>query len=203
VLFGTLPDGLSDLVSKASTTPDGVKRADLYAKANEIIREQVVTVPIAFGSSAVAFKSDVQNAAASPLGNEYFATMKTAGREQLVFVQNVEPAGLYCADEGDFESYRVCSQINETLYGLVPGKTNLRPLLATDCSPSVNAMTWTCALRKDVKFHNGATFDASDVLDSFAAIWDCAHPYHKGRTGSFSYWGFFSNFLNEESCARN
>ena len=201
VLFGTLPPGLSNLVSQASVTADGAKRTALYTQANEIIRDQVVNVPIAFGSSAVAFRSDVQGAAASSLGNEYFATMKPGDRNQLVFIQNIEPPGLYCADEADFEAYRVCSQINETLYGLVPGKTELRPLLATNCSPSSDAMTWTCMLRKGVKFQNGATFDAGDVLDSFAAIWDCAHPYHKGRAGTFVFWGILSNFLNEESCA--
>jgi ABC-type transport system substrate-binding protein len=60
---------------------------------------------------------------------------------------------------------------------------------------------WTCTLRSGVKFHNGATFDASDVVDSFAAIWDCAHPHHVGRTSTFLAWGaIFGANLHPESC---
>lgn len=201
--FGDIPEDLQSLVSAAATSGDADNRAALYADANEMIREEVVVVPIAFGSSALAFKADVAFAEASPLGNESFAPMKPGDRTSLIFLQNVEPGGLYCADEGDFESYRICSQINETLYGLVPGETKLRPLLAESCEPSRNLLTWTCTLRPNVRFHNGATFDASDVLDSFAAIWDCASPLHKGRTGIFRYWGILSSFLNEEFCASN
>ena len=201
--FGVIPEALQSLVSSGATTGDTDKRAAFYAEANEIIRSEAIVVPIAFGSSAVAFRSDVANAEASPLGNESFAPMKPGDRSSLVFLQNVEPGGLYCADEGDFESYRICSQINETLFGLIPGETELRPLLAESCDSSKDLLTWTCTLRPNVRFHNGATLDASDVLDSFAAIWDCASPLHKGRTGIFRYWGTLSSFLNEERCASN
>ena len=201
--FGVIPEKLQSLVSAAATTGDEVKRASLYAEANDLIRSEAIVVPIAFGSSALAFQSDVSYAEASPLGNESFAPMQPGDRSSLVFLQSAEPGGLYCADEGDFESYRICSQINETLYGLIPGSTELRPLLAESCTPSEDLLTWTCVLRPNVRFHNGAKLDASDVLDSFAAIWDCASPLHKGRTGIFRYWGTLSSFLHEERCANN
>ena len=41
--------------------------------------------------------------------------MGMPGQDQFVFVQNGEPGGLYCADESDGESLRVCEQIGESL----------------------------------------------------------------------------------------
>jgi peptide/nickel transport system substrate-binding protein len=46
-------------------------------------------------------------------------------------------------------------------------------------------MTWTCALRKGVTFHDGASLDANDVVLSFAVQWDADHPLHHGREGRF------------------
>ena len=41
--------------------------------------------------------------------------MQAGDRDQLVFVQNGEPGGLYCADETDGEALRVCEQIVDPL----------------------------------------------------------------------------------------
>ncbi|WP_299288379.1 ABC transporter substrate-binding protein, partial [Thermoflexus sp.] len=58
---------------------------------------------------------------------------------------------------------------------------------------------WTFYLRKGVKFHNGAELDANDVVATFKAQWDAKDPNHKGRTGTFEYFGaFFGKFLNAE-----
>ena len=37
--------------------------------------------------------------------------------DQIVFIQGAEPISLYCADESDGETFRVCGQITEGLYG--------------------------------------------------------------------------------------
>jgi len=56
---------------------------------------------------------------------------------------------------------------------------------------------WTFHLRQGVKFHNGADLDANDVVLSYVVQWDAAHPLHKGRDGSFTYFpGLFGQFLN-------
>ena len=84
-------------------------------------------IPIAHGGSAVAYQADVQDAHASPLGNEVFAVMTPGDRTQFVFMQNAEPPGLYCADETDGESLRVCEQMTEALYALRGRRHRCRP----------------------------------------------------------------------------
>ena len=113
-----------------------------------------------------------------------------------------EPLGLWCADNGTLETAKVCIQVFEGLYGLKGGNAEAAPLLATKCEPSADGLTWTCALRTGVRFHNGESFDAGDVLDSFVAQWDCASPLHKGALSTFNYWHLLSPFLNEESCSK-
>jgi ABC-type transport system substrate-binding protein len=125
--------------------------------------------------------------------------MKAGDRPQLVWLQNGEPGGLYCADETDGESLRVCEQIMEPLYSYVIGGTDPEPLLATECVPNEALDVWTCTLREGVVFHNGATFDANDVVVSYAVQWDAEHPLHVGKTdsGLFEYWTYlFAGFLN-------
>jgi len=53
-------------------------------------------------------------------------------------------------------------------------------------------------LRYNVRFSNNASFDANDVVSSFAAIWDAGNVNHKGRTGEFAFYKrLFGNLLNE------
>ena len=198
--FGTHFDAITNVLTQAGATADSATRKTLYAQANNAIRENIPMIPMVHGGSGVAFKADVAGAHSSPLGNEELAVMDPGGRDSLVWVQGGEPGGLYCADETDGESLRVCGQISEGLFGFTTGTAEVKPLLATACEASADLLTWTCTLRKDVKFQNGATFDASDVVDTFAAIWDCKHPYHFGRTSVFEYWGLISGFLNADAC---
>ena len=123
--------------------------------------------------------------------------MKAGDRDTLVWMQNAEPLGLYCGDETDGESLRACEQINESLYAYEVGGTAAEPALATECVPSEDLMTWTCTLREGVTFHDGAAFDANDVVVSYAAQWDTQHPLHIGRTAAFTYFpGLWGGFLN-------
>ncbi len=77
----------------------------------------------------------------------------------------------------------------EALYSYEINGTEPNPALATGCDPNEDALVWTCTLREGVTFHNGATFEAQDVIASFAAQWDAASPLHVGNTGVFEYWG--------------
>jgi hypothetical protein len=46
--------------------------------------------------------------------------MNPGGREALVWMQNAEPIGLYCADETDGETLRACEQIMQSLLAYEP-----------------------------------------------------------------------------------
>ena len=107
--------------------PIQAERNKLYAEANDLIKQHVPMVPVAHGGSATVFKADVTGAHASPLSNENFAVMDPGGRDTLVWMQNAEPIGLYCADETDGESLRACEQINEALLAYKVGGTAVEP----------------------------------------------------------------------------
>ncbi len=193
-------DGFPDIweaLDKGAALAKPEERYPWYVQANELIKQHVPMIPIAHGGSGLAYKADVQGAHASPLSNEQFAPMDPGGRNTFVWMQNAEPIGLYCADESDGESLRACEQINEALLGFEIGGSAVVPGLATQCDANADLTEWTCTLRSGVKFHNGATLDANDVVLSYVVQWDAAHPLHVGRDGSFTYWsGLFGAFLN-------
>lgn len=195
--FGAGFPDLWAVLEQAASLSDQAARLKLYAEANNLIKKYVPMIPVAHGGSATAFKADVAGAHASPLGNEHFASMDPGGRSTLVWMQNAEPIGLYCADETDGESLRACEQINESLLAYEIGGTAVQPSLAERYEANADLTEWTFYLRKGVKFHDGSDFDARDVLVTFAAQWDAQHPLHKGRDGSFTYFpGLFGQFLN-------
>lgn len=197
--FGTIDASVTDPLKSGAQTLDAAVRAAAYEEANNALRDFVPMIPIAHGASATAWKADVAGAHSSPLANEEFAPMDPGGRAQLVWMQNGYPLSLYCADETDGETLRLCEQITEPLYQYEVGGTAPEPALATECTANDDATVWTCALRSGVTFHDGAHFDANDVVLSYAVQWDKAHPLHIGRTGSFEYWGaFWAAFLNAE-----
>jgi peptide/nickel transport system substrate-binding protein len=195
--FGDKFSDLTAILKQAAAGKSDADRQPLYAQANDLVRQHVPMIPISHAASGLAYLADVQNAHASPLGNELFAVMTPADRNQFVFVQAAEPKGLYCADESDGEALRVCEQMTEGLYGYEIGGVAAKPLLAEECAPNSELTQWTCTLRAGVKFHNGATLDANDVVLSFAVQWDADHALHKARTNGFSYFsGLFGGFLN-------
>ena len=172
-------------------------RAPLYTEVNNLIKQHVPMVPVAHGGSATAYKATVEGAHSSPLGNENFSVMGIPGQDTFVWMQNAEPISLYCADETDGESLRGCEQITESLLGYVTGGTAVEPRLATACTPNDDLTEWTCTLREGVKFHDGSSLDANDVVESLVVQWDAANPLHVGRSGAFDYWsGLFGPFLN-------
>lgn len=195
--FGNKFDDLTATLKEAAALADDAARAPLYTKANNLIKQHVPMIPVAHGGSATAFKATVEGAHASPLGNEYFGSMSQPGADTFVWMQNAEPISLFCMDETDGESFRACEQITEALLSYEIGGTAVEPGLATACEANADLTEWTCTLRKDVKFHNGFTLDAADVVVTYQLQWDAAHPLHKGNTGAFSYWsGLFGAFLN-------
>jgi ABC-type transport system substrate-binding protein len=188
-IWQALADGGSQATAEA--------RQPHYDIANELIKQHVPMIPISHGGNGAAFKADVAGAYASDIGAEQFGRMDPGGRDAFVWLQNGEPAGLYCADESDGEALRACEQMNESLLAYEPGTARVIPALATEWSANEDLTEWTFNLREGVTFHNGATFDANDVVLSFVVQWDASHPLHVGRDGSFTYFpGLFGGFLN-------
>lgn len=195
--FGKKFDDITSALAEGAAGADDASRAPAYERANNAIKANVPMIPIAHGGSATAYRADVQGAHSSPLGNENFSVMTPGDRNQFVWMQNGEPPGLYCADETDGEALRVCKQMTEALYAYEIAGTAAIPALATECVPNAELTQWTCTLREGVVFHDGSTLDANDVVLTYAVQWDAAHPLHKGRDNSFTYFpGLFGGFLN-------
>jgi ABC-type transport system substrate-binding protein len=195
--FGDKFDDITEALATGASTVDETERAAAYETANNAIKQHVPMVPIAHGGSATVFTAGLEGAHSSPLSNEQMSVIAPGDDDQLVWMQNGEPGGLYCADESDGEALRVCEQIKESLYAYETAGTAAIPALAEECTPNDDLTVWTCTLREGVKFHDGSTLDANDVVLSYAVQWDADHPLHIGRDGSFTYFAaLFGGFLN-------
>jgi ABC-type transport system substrate-binding protein len=195
--FGDTFDDITSNLSEAAQLSDEEARREIYTEVNELLKQHVPMIPIAYGASACAYKANAEGVHCSPLGNESLETMSVPDQDTFTFMQNAEPIGLYCGDESDGESLRACEQIMESLLGYEVGGVEVVPSLATEWSANDDATEWTFTLREGVEFHDGSTLDANDVVLSWAVQWDAAHPLHQGRVGDFTYFsGLFGSFLN-------
>ena len=195
--FGDKFPDITDALAKGAQLASDDERKPFYEAADNAIKQHVPMIPIAHGGSAVAFKAAVEGAHTSPLGNENFAVMSVPGQDTFVWMQNAEPISLFCADETDGESLRACEQVTQSLLAYKVGGTEVEPALAESYEPNADLTEWTFHLRKGVKFHDGSTLDANDVVTSLNLQWDAGSPLHKGNTGAFDYWsGLFGTFLN-------
>jgi len=194
--FGNTFDEIVNPLLEASTIADVNAAAPLYAQANNAIRELVPMVPISHAASAAAARASLQNAHYPPFGAPQFNLMDP-GKDTLVYMQNAEPISLYCADESDGESLSPCQQVVETLLQYKTDSGETVPALATSCDANDDATEFVCHLREGVKFHDGSSFDANDVVASWAAGLDAANPYHVGNTGTFTYYEYlWDSFIN-------
>lgn len=196
--FGDKFTQITEPLLQASRLFDLQERYPFYVEANTAIRELAPMIPVAYGSSAAAFQSRIGGAHSSPLSFEYFAVMEDPDDDNIIWTQNAEPISLYCADELDGESFRICNQIHEALLTFSIAGTSVIPSLAIDYNASEDATEWTFSLREGVVFHDGSPLDANDVVMSYLVQWDASHPLHTGREGTFTYFSaFFDGFLND------
>jgi len=187
--FGTTHPEIYEVLQQASQIGDEATAEPLYEQANNAIKELVPMVPIAHGAFAGAASATVQNAHVRPFGAPNFSLVDP-GKDTMVFMQNAEPISLFCADESDGESLAPCEQVVESLLGYAVDSGTIEPRLATSCTANEDSTVWTCTLREGVTFHDGSTFDANDVVASWAAGIDAADPNHIGNTGAFTYYGY-------------
>jgi len=194
--FGTLFPDIVDPIKAAAKLFDAAARQKLYDTVNENLKVHVPMIPVAHGGSATVFKAAVKGAHSSPLSNELFSVMDN-GTEQIVWMQNAEPAALWCADETDGETLRGCEQLYESLLAYKVGGVEVEPGLAEKFTANADATEYVFNLRKGVAYHRGGTLNADDVVSTYVAQWDAASPNHKGRTATFEYYGaFFGTFMN-------
>jgi peptide/nickel transport system substrate-binding protein len=195
--FGTAFFDLAGTIAVAGQVIDENQRKAFYKSANNLLREHVPMVPIAHAASAVAYKKTVVGAYADPNTEERFYTMSIDGADTLTFMQGAEPLSLFPADESDGESLRFGNQIYQPLYDFELKGVKPIPALADSCTPASDNLTWTCTLHQGVTFHNGADFDANDVVATYKVLIDAKDPAHVGNTGDFYYsytmWGSLLN----------
>jgi len=187
--FGDPHPEVYEVLEQASQIGDPAVAKALYVEANNALKELIPMVPIAHGASASAALATVQNAHFRPFGAPLFARTDP-GKDTYVFMQNAEPISLFCQDETDGESLAPCQQIVEPLLGYAIDSGNVEPRLATACTANDDSTVWTCTLRQGVTFHDGSTFDANDVIVSWAAGIDASNENHIGNTGAFEYYGY-------------
>jgi ABC-type transport system substrate-binding protein len=195
--FGDAHPEIYEALQEASTIADPATAEPLYETANNAIRELVPMVPLAWGAAADAALGTLQDANNPQFGAPQFE-LTNPGKDTLVFMQNAEPISLFCADETDGESLSACQYVVEPLlgYDLAGGVV---PKLATGCEANDDATVWTCTLRTGVTFHDGSTFDANDVVASYALGLDASNPLHVGNTGTFDYYAYlWDNLINAE-----
>lgn len=195
--FGDKFDDITENLAKAAQFVDNAERGPYYTAANNAIKLHVPMIPVAWSGSGVAYKASAEGVNASPLSDEKFVSVRIPDQDTFVWMQDAEPTSLYCPDETDSQSLRACGQIVESLYGYQVGSAAAEPVLAEKCEPDAALTQWKCMLRRGVKFHDGSTLDANDVVTSFVVQWDASDPLHSGNKGTFTnFSNFFDSFLN-------
>lgn len=194
--FGAAYPEIYEPLQEASQIVDVEEAAPLYEQANNAIKELVPMVPIAHGSAADAALADAEGANVRPFGQTVGHLVDTPD-DVFVYMQAAEPISLYCADESDGETFRVCSQMVDSLLGYAMDSGETVPALAESCDPSEDGLVWTCNLRQGVTFHDGSAFDANDVVASYAAGLDASSPLHTGNTGAWQYYSYLWGLMNE------
>jgi len=200
--FGAQDPKLTALLTQAAQLADPAARLPIYKEANDEIADFVPMEPIANGGSADAYLAKIANSYVSGFSATQFALLEDPDDDNIVYIGAGEPISLYCNDESDGETFRACEQINQSLLAFAPADGSVVAALATEWSANDDLTEWTFKLRDGVKFSDGSTFDANDVVASYIAMWDAASPLHVGNTKQFSYWGaFFGAFLNAPPAA--
>jgi ABC-type transport system substrate-binding protein len=192
--FGEPHPEVYEILEEASQISDEATTASLYADANNNLKELVPMVPVVHGAPADAALADVENAHTAVLGPPRLWKFVPGDRDTLVYLKAAEPISLYCMDETDGESLDACTMVTEGLY-MYDEFGAAQPTLATHYDVNEDATVWTFYLQKGVKFHDGSTLDANDVVRSWDAGMNAASPYHIGNTGAFEYPAYLFNAL--------
>ena len=149
--FGTLFPDLVDEIKRRLRWPTRLERQKHYDKVNELIKQHVPMIPVAHGGSGDGLQGQRRGRPCQPAGQR---ALRRHGQwhDQLVWMQNGEPAALWCADETDGETLRACEQIYEALLSYKVGGVEVQPGLAENWEANADLTEWTFHLRQGVKF---------------------------------------------------
>lgn len=189
-------DPYAEIYEKLEEASSLVDPGQLYAEANNAIRELVPMVPVSHAAVGYAARADLEGAHVPPFGAPILAEMKPAEGDTVVYMQSAEPISLFCTDETDGESLAACRQVLDGLLNY-NDKGEAELALAESYDANTDATEFIFYLKKGVKFHDGSDFDANDVVASYAAGLDVTSPYHKGNTGAFEYPATLFGFMND------
>lgn len=196
--FGDYFPDIAEEIAKGGAIVDPAQRQEHYDKVNALLAQHLPMIPVAYGVAANASRKTLEGAYASPVENEQFTVMGN-GTGKFVYVQNAEPAVLWCADDEDGETFRACTQIYEPLLKFEVGGVKPVPGLADSWTISDDGLEYTFNLHQGVKFSSGDELTANDVVATYGSQWDKASPNHKGEGLGYSYFGsFFGAFLNDK-----
>ena len=186
----------------ASQVLDPEERMGYFRQVAQAMSEHVPWVP--FGHAGAADVWQVRMVGVHPGlldGTEEFSRIEDPDDDNVIYMQNAEPISLYCNDTWDGETFRACHQVSEALLDFERGGVAVIPGLAETWSVSEDGKTWTFNLREGVRFHDGSTLDANDVVVSWQAPADCASPNHTGTGQAFAiYKSIFQQFINADQC---
>lgn len=196
IQFGDAFPEIYEPLEAAGVIADVATAAPFYAEANNAVRELVPMIPVAHGAAANAASASLTGAYYPPFGAPQYALMDP-GDGTLVIMQSAEPISLYCADESDDESLSACEQTVQALFAYQTDSGDTQPELATECVANADSTQWVCTLRQGVLFHDGSTFDANDVVASYAAGLDASSPLHVGNSGAFDYYAYLWGLIND------
>lgn len=194
--FGDPFPAIYEPLAEAAKLTDPDRLTELYTQANNAIKENLPMVILARGANANASTAALEDVSRPPFGVVYWSTVEAPNGGMLSLVQNAEMISLMCNDESDGESVAPCVQGME---GLIKYDETGQPspALAESWDISEDGLTYTFHLREGVKFHDGSTFDANDVL----ATWDMGlnlnSPNHVGNTGAFDYWSYLWGLIGD------
>lgn len=91
---------------------------------------------------------------------------------RLVATHQAEPTNFNRLVEANAMARMAMLLTQGTLVRLNQATGELEPRLATSWSSSEDKLTWTLALRQDVRFSDGTPFTSADVLFTFRALFD-------------------------------
>lgn len=172
-------------------------RQTKFDTLNQKFKELVPLIPIGHVVEYSFVRSGVSNAIANAYYENYEDMSNLAHTIQIL--EATRPTSLWPADETDYDTFRITRLLYDNLVENSFGGDQLQSALADSWKTNTAATEWTFYLRYNVKFSNGASFDANDVVASFAAIWDASSANHTGRTGDFTIFRqLFGGFINAE-----
>lgn len=111
--------------------------------------------------------------------------------DTLVVAQGAEPKSLDPHVATSLNDFRILENVYEGLVRFRAGTLEIEPALAERWEISADGRTYTFHLRKGVRFHDGAAFDADAVRYNFERLLDADSPEHD--TGPFPLAFFFSS----------